>query len=81
MMAVTENKTNQPKEDNKPALIIMAAAAGLYACVMFWYISVPILIVAGVVFYMAYKRNPKLQQAIKDRTSGLWGKLKKFMTR
>jgi hypothetical protein len=71
-----EIKKEQPKEDNKPALIIMAAAAGLYACVMFWYIAVPILI-----FYMAYKRNPKLQQAIKDRTSGLWGKLKKFMTR
>ena len=79
---MTANLTTEPKkEDNKPALIIMAAAAGLYACVMFWYIAIPVLIIAGVIFYMAYKRNPKLQQAIKDRTSGLWGKVKKFMTR
>jgi hypothetical protein len=78
---MSEELKPQPKEDNKPALIIMAAAAGLYACVMFWYIAVPILIIAGVIFYMYYQKSPKLQQAIKDRTSGLWGKLKKFMRR
>jgi hypothetical protein len=76
-----EIKKEQPKEDNKPALIIMAAAAGLYACVMFWYIAVPILIIAGFIFYMAYKRNPKLQEQVKGKFGGLWPKLKKFMQR
>lgn len=71
----------ETKENNRPAIIIMASAAGVYACVMFWYIAIPVLIVAGVIFYTAYKKNPKLQAQVKDRTSGLWGKLKRFMTR
>jgi len=80
-MTLPEIKKEQPKEDNKPALIIMAAAAGLYASVMFWYISVPVLIVAGILFYVAYKKNPKLQAQVKGKFGGLWPKLKKFMQR
>jgi hypothetical protein len=59
----------------------MASAAGVYLAIYFWYFAIPILLIAAVIFYVAYKKNPKLQQAIKDRTSGLWGKLKRFMTR
>jgi hypothetical protein len=59
----------------------MASAAGLYACVMFWYIAVPVLIIAGVIFYMAYKKNPKLQAKMKEKFGGLWPKFKKFMQR
>jgi type II secretory pathway component PulF len=73
--------TPENKEDNKPALIIMACAAGLYACVMFWYIAVPVLIIAGVIFYMAYKKNPKLQAKMKEKFGGMWPKFKKFMQR
>jgi hypothetical protein len=77
---MTENK-EQPKENNKPTIIIMASAAGLYAAVKFWYISIPVLIVAGVIFYMAYKKNPKLQAQVKGKFGRLWTKLKKFMQR
>ncbi len=71
----------KPKENNRPAIIIMACAAGLYAAVMFWYISIPVLVVLGIVVYMAYKKNPKFQEQVKGSFGGLWLKLKKFMTR
>ncbi len=73
--------TMTTKENNRPAIIIMASAAGVYLAIYFWYFAIPILLIAVVIFYVAYKKNPKLQMAIKDRTSGLWGKLKRFMTR
>ena len=79
-MGVKIMNTEQ-KQNNKPAIIIMACAAGVYAAVYFWYISIPALVVLGVVFYMAYKRNPKLQEKVKGSFGGLWLKLKKFMTR
>lgn len=79
-MGVKIMNTEQ-KQNNKPAIIIMACAAGVYAAVYFWYISLPVLVVIGVVIYMAYKKNPKFQEQVKGKIGGLWLKLKKFMTR
>ncbi len=78
---MSEELKPQPKENNRPAIIIMACAAGVYAAVYFWYVSIPVLVVLGVVLYMAYKRNPKLQDRVKGMFGRLWLKLKKFMTR
>jgi len=73
--------TGTTKENNKPAIIIMVCAAGLYAAVYFWYISLPVLIVLGLILYMAYKRNPKFQERVNSKISGFWLKLKTFMKR
>lgn len=76
-----KEKPAPPKESNRPAIIIMASAAGVYLAIMFWYIAVPVLVLIGLLLYWQYKKNPKLREKVKAKMSGLTGKFWKFMKR
>lgn len=76
-----KEKPTPPKENNRPAIIIMACAAGVYLAIMFWYIAVPVLALIGFLVYWQYRKNPKFQEKVKGKMSGLTGKFWKFMKR